>query len=362
MKKFVLAICVVGFAAVALASCFTQKNIDIATHDFKTFPFKNLSEYGFFKGELKNLEASERVLVYEPIAPLFTDYAHKSRFVWMPEGKSAIVPEDPNATFEFPNESILIKNFYYPSDMSKPDGERRIMETRLLVKTEDEWKAFPYVWNDEQTDAKYKVTGGLYDVHYMAENGESVDIKYAMPNKNQCKSCHNQNDKFQPIGPKVKQLNNTISYDADDTMNQLDKWTQVGYLTGYKTNNSYPTLYAMNDADATTSQRARSYLDTNCGHCHNLAGPASTSGLYLNYEENDPFHWGVLKSPVAAGIGAGNHKYAISPGSGDDSIIPFRMNSTNPGIMMPEIGRVSIHTEGVALVKEWIDAMEEVPL
>ena len=89
-------------------------------------------------------------------------------------------------------------------------------------------------------------------------------------------------------------------------------------------------------------------------------GPASTSGLYLNVEEKDPFHWGVMKSPVAAGMGAGPYRFDINPGKGKESILTYRMNSVHPGVMMPEIGRVSIHKEGVALIEQWINGLEKV--
>lgn len=347
--------------SIYISSCLIgKKSVHPSELDFTQFPLKNLSEYGVLKGEMKMLVANDGVLEYEPISPLFTDYAHKSRFVWMPDGTSAKMDiSQPNEPFIFPEKSILVKNFFYPADYSKPESDRRIMETRLLVKMADGWKAYPYVWNDEQSDAKYKVTGGIYDVRWKDEKGDH-DIKYAVPNKNQCKSCHNQNDEFKPIGPKIKQLNNELSYSDGSKMNQLEKWTKMGYLVGYEQGMEYPTLFAMNNKRVSKAEKARSYLDSNCSHCHNLQGPASTSGLYLNFEENDPFHWGVLKSPVAAGIGAGEHKFAISPGHGDESIIPYRMNSVNPGVMMPEIGRVSIHEEGVSLVKAWINEMKEI--
>jgi uncharacterized repeat protein (TIGR03806 family) len=326
--------------------------------DFSQLPLKTISEYGLLTGDFKTLTANADVLEYEPIAPLFTDYAHKLRYVWMPEGTSATFNVNkPNDPFSFPDNTILMKNFYYPEDFSKPDADKRIIETRLLVKTKGEWKSYPYVWNDTQTEADYKITGGSKDVHFVDVTGKKQDLKYNLLNKNQCKSCHNYNGAFQPIGPKIKQLNNTLSYKNGKAQNQLEKWTQMGYLKGYSPQTSYPSLVSMTDSKATKDQKARSYLDTNCGHCHNPAGTASTSGLHLNVEEKDPFHYGVLKSPVAAGMGAGQLKYAINPGHGQESIIHYRMNSLHPGVMMPEIGRVSIHKEGVALIKDWIDSM-----
>jgi uncharacterized repeat protein (TIGR03806 family) len=345
------------FISLYFTGCLT-----VAKHpskvDFKKMPFKSLDEYGLLSGDLKNLSPNADVLEYEPIAPLFTDYAHKLRYVWMPKGSAATFNvAKPNDPFTFPDHTILMKNFYYPEDFSKPDAAKRIIETRLLIKTDGEWKSYPYVWNEDQTDATYKITGGSTNVHYKASNGEATDLKYNLLNKNQCKSCHNYNGAFQPIGPKIKQLNNTLSYKTGKAQNQLEKWTQMGYLKGYTSTENYPSLVSMQDSKASTNQKARSYLDTNCGHCHNPAGPAATSGLHLNVEEQDPFHYGVLKSPVAAGMGAGQLKFAINPGHGQESIIHYRMNSLHPGVMMPEIGRVSIHKEGVELIKEWIDGM-----
>lgn len=326
--------------------------------NFEQAPLKKLSDYGFFKGDLKNMQANEGVVYYEPAATLFTDYAFKKRYVWMPEGQAASFdaskPDDP---LDFPDKTILIKNFYYPADFAQPEGERRILETRLLVKYKGAWNAYPYRWNDEQTEAEYKVTGEVIPVSWRDEKGRQHDIQYAMPNKNQCKSCHNQNDVFVPIGPKVKQLNHSIVYENGAKENQLSHWQKIGYLKSLDGADQIALLSNYHDTRAPLAARARSYLDVNCGHCHNQKGPASTSGLYLNIEEKDPFHWGVLKSPVAAGIGAGSYKFDIYPGHGKESIFTYRMNSVHPGVMMPEIGRVTIHEEGVALISDWINSL-----
>lgn len=66
----------VSVACFKMAKTTTPSDID-----FAKLPYKNLSEYGFFKGEINRLEANENVLLYEPISTLFTDYAFKTRFV-----------------------------------------------------------------------------------------------------------------------------------------------------------------------------------------------------------------------------------------------------------------------------------------
>ena len=65
---------------------------------------------------------------------------------------------------------------------------------------------------------------------------------------------------------------------------------------------------------------------------------------------------GLCKPPIAAGRGSGGHAYAIVPGSSASSILVFRMAATDPAIMMPELGRTTVHDAGVALVARWIDA------
>jgi hypothetical protein len=76
-------------------------DINIAAIDFDQIPFKTLSEYGFFKGQLRALNPNGELVKYEPSSSLFTDYAFKSRFIWMPEGTSATIKQDTGGSFDF---------------------------------------------------------------------------------------------------------------------------------------------------------------------------------------------------------------------------------------------------------------------
>jgi hypothetical protein len=111
--------------------------------------------------------------------------------------------------------------------------------------------------------------------------------------------------------------------------------------------------------NSTTEQRARAYLDINCGHCHNKSGPANTSGLFLDIHETNPTALGIQKTPVAAGRGSGNLSHDIEPGKPEKSILIYRMNTNDPGFAMPEIGREQIHKEGIALISKWIKEMKK---
>ncbi|RZS98406.1 SO2930 family diheme c-type cytochrome [Cecembia calidifontis] len=320
-------------------------------------PFEKLSDYGLFQGILRNLEPNEGVLPYEPASSLFTDYAFKSRFIWMPKGSSAFINNDTEGTIEFPDNTILIKNFYYPIDFSEPENVKRIVETRLMVKQNGAWEAYPYIWKDDQSDAIYKVAGAEKTVHWKDKNGDQQVINYLVPNKNQCKSCHNSHETMTPIGVKTKHLNHAIEF-GDGKKNQLVKWQEYGYLKELKELSLYPVMANYQDEKIDLELRAKAYLDINCGHCHRQEGPASTSGLFLNYEETDPLRLGIYKTPVAAGFGAGSFKFDIVPGKANESILTYRMETNKVGAAMPEIGRVTTHQEGLALIKDWINAMK----
>jgi hypothetical protein len=62
----------------------------------------------------------------------------------------------------------------------------------------------------------------------------------------------------------------------------------------------------------------------------------------------------IGKAPVAAGKGSGGHRYDIVPGNPEASILMYRIQSDDPGIMMPELGRSIVHQEGIELIREWI--------
>ncbi len=376
MNKFLLHSILIFILVVFQWACTTEKKVEevhvphlnygeweapeikTASLDFAQIPFKNLSDYGFFKGKIRELEAEDGVIPYEPASSLFTDYAHKSRFIWMPEESQAKINKDMEGTMEFPDQTVLIKNFYYPSDFRKPTENIRMIETRLMVKRNGTWEAFPYIWNDDQTDAVYKVVGAEIPVNWRNIKGEEQVINYIVPNKNQCKSCHNVNEEMVPIGVKAKHLNNEFPY-ATGHQNQLVKWQDVGYLEQVEHPENFPSMINFKDQNQELNLRAMAYLDINCAHCHRAEGPASTSGLFLNYEERDPMKLGIFKTPVAAGFGAGSFKFGIHPGKADKSIMTFRMGTNQVGAAMPELGRVIVHEEGLQLIKDWINDMDE---
>ncbi|WP_372013483.1 SO2930 family diheme c-type cytochrome [Pseudoxanthomonas sp. 10H] len=342
---------------------------------------ESLADWHLFDMSGGRMAPNARVLPYDLNTPLFTDYAHKLRTVWMPEGSTARY--DANEAFDFPVGTIISKTFYYPRlEGEARDSQRvlrsqgdegalpggaldldrvRLVETRLLVRREAGWVALPYVWNDAQTGARLMRAGELVSLTLVGADGAEEEAAYQVPDQNQCAGCHGSDlatRELHPIGPKARHLNRDHAYLQADgstlTANQLARWQAVGYLAGAPVAAAVPRVADWQDRAASVDARARAYLDINCSHCHSASGPGNTSGLWLASDVAEPLRLGRCKLPIAAGHGTGNRRYDIVPGKPDESILTYRMVSNDPGVMMPELGRSVTHAEGVELIRAWI--------
>ncbi len=314
------------------------------------FPRK-LSGWSLFVGQLASLTPNVGVVPYDLNSTLFSDYATKRRFVWMPPGKSAVYKQ--TASFAFPAGTIIAKTFSFPQN-----GVERLIETRLLVNTKSGWIGLPYVWNAGQTDAILDMAPDPVTIHYQHPAGESLTFDYVIPNANQCKECHENAKTMGTIGPKARHLNRDYDYPSGRE-NQLAHWTRIGYLKGAPEPSAAPRAAVWNKPETgSVDQRLRAYLDINCAHCHNTNGAAGTSGLFLDGSTLEAMRWGVCKVPVSAGQGSGNLIFDVVPGDPEMSILVHRMESMTPKVLMPELGRAVVHREGVALVRDWVRSVK----
>ncbi len=344
LRNILLVILILSFAAAFIKSTDNR------------YPEK-LSDWGIYTGRLADLVPAKGIIPYDLNTPLYTDYAEKTRFVRIPQGN--VVPYSASGVLDFPKGTLLIKNFYYSADYRKPGIHKDIIETRLLIREAEGWKAMTYVWNDEQTEAFLEIAGDDKMVHFVDTKGVSQQVRYVIPNQNQCKGCHNQNDRLMPIGPSIARLNGEMTY-SEGKENQVDYWKTHGLLVNVPDKKNIPRSAVWNDpATGDLNARARAYLDINCGHCHRREGPAQTSGLFLQESVNNPVELGVNKTPVAAGKGSGGRMMDILPGDAGGSILWYRMQTTDPGERMPELGRNLVHKEGLALITEWINSMKK---
>lgn len=337
------------------------------TVDLTTVPYAKLSDYKFFEGDMKDQKPSLNVLPYQPASSLFTDYAHKKRFVWMPKGKKARYNSD-GTVLELPVGAALIKTFYYENVQNIANvGGTRIIETRVMIRKETGWIFADYVWNAEQTEATYDLAGSFTTVTWKDENHVEKTAEYRIPSDVQCIICHKSKQTvggteittYIPIGIKPQNLNFNYNY-GSSTKNQLTKWIEEGYL---ESNFNLPTAenstVDYNDATKSLDQRARSYVDINCAHCHQTDRHCDYRLMRFAYNEtaNNRTNMGVcLNTSDMQGFPSSLAK-VVAPGNTTKSMLYYRINTTDEAYRMPLHGRTMIHEEGVALMGEWINSL-----
>ncbi|HRG18554.1 MAG TPA: hypothetical protein PLP39_05660 [Flavobacterium lutivivi] len=333
--------------------------------DLTKVPYPKLSDYNFFKGELKNLTPELNVLLYEPISSLFSDYAHKKRFIWIPKGSKATYDGDAKI-IQMPVGSAIIKNFYYEN--VQPNNDTKIIETRIMIKKVDGWIFANYVWNDEQTEAFFDLNGSNVDITWKDETNNIRQVNYRIPSEAQCMVCHkfketvngNYYQYSMPIGIKPQNLNSTLNYDGE-TKNQLLKWIEVGYLEDNFTLPSQEnTVVNYNDIYKSIELRVRSYFDINCAHCHSETGHCDYRPMRFPFSEtkNNLTNMGVCVNTQDLQDFPQELNKIVTPKNINESMLFYRINTTNEAYRMPLHGRTLIHTEGALLIKDWINSLE----
>ena len=371
MKKLYLSIFFFAAIALFLYSCSTSEDdyVEIKENrigqpiygpvkfDFTQVPFLKLSEYHFFIGPMKNMTPAYKVIPYAPASSLFTDYALKKRFIWMPEGVKATYVAD-NKTLEFPVGTVLIKSFYY--NTIQPGNTTRIIETRLMVRNADGWKFYEYLWNDDQTDADLVVgedfsNGSTTTITFKKPNDEIITTDYRIPSDAECYACHKKNEQPTPIGVKPQNLNVNYAYPRGDK-NQLQYLLQQGYLQSYPS--SIVTTVDYHDTTKPLDLRLRSYVDINCAHCHQDNARCDYRALRFAFSEtSNPTNIGICVT--ADEVLSPSLEKLINPGNFDKSVVHFRLSSNEESERMPLLGRSVVHDEGVTLLEQWISSLTQ---
>ncbi|MGH8460854.1 MAG: parallel beta-helix domain-containing protein [Stenotrophobium sp.] len=362
-----------------------------------------LSQYGLFKNPSDPTQAANGTGVpYDLNTILFSDYAEKFRFLFLPLDANGAVQkatyEDHTncqtltiyncytATLGFPTGTVFVKTFGFTNGTTyKP------VETRLLIKRVDasgniSWVGLPYEWQTDAsghlTDAVLKLEGDSLPETYdyddpdpavVDANGKRVHYKgtvaaYGIPNASACLQCHGGDDRepgAAPIGPKVRYMNKDHTYEDGSTLNQLTYLQQKGLLDLPDDPSKLEKMAKWNvpgsggdsaNSPADVHHRVRAFLEVNCMHCHNPAGGAQNSGLSLDSfnEPMDEGH-GICKPPIAAGRAADVGNYDIQPGNASQSVLPYRVTSVQPGIRMPPLARTVQDAEFVTLADDWVN-------
>jgi hypothetical protein len=240
---------------------------------------------------------------------------------------------------------MLVKTFYYPQDARDPQSAAQIVETRFLVFAEQGVTGATYLWNSDQTDAL--CSGGNQDIptRWMDAAGVSHSDYFHQPGTSQCGSCHNG----RALGLRTRQLDLDGVY-ADGTTNQIEHLVAAGAL------DAAPAArggLADPQGSAPLADRARAYLDANCGHCHAPDQEAGATGVYLDLEHSGPGQLPLCRSTSSVD----GRDRVIVPGHPEQSALLARMRSSDAFLRMPRGPTHDPDQAGIAVLSQWIAAM-----
>jgi len=304
-----------------------------------------LSQTGAFS-DTRNLVADKTLIPYDLIVAFWSDGASKSRWIAVPIGKIKF-----SATGEwiFPAGTVFVKTFELPTDAANPSARRRL-ETRLLVRdSAGGVYGVTYKWRPDESDADL-LPGSVT---------ENIEIKTAsaqvrQQSRKDCLTCHTLGAGG-VLGVKTRQLNHDFAYPSGVTDNELRTWNHLGlFAPTIKADelSSFPTLAASDDATHSLEDRARSYLDANCSHCHRPGGTVA----YFDARYTTPLgDQGLINGPVLLDQGIDRPRI-VSPHDIWRSIAYMRVNTVGD-IRMPPLARETIDQNGVALLGQWIKSL-----
>ncbi|MDX2018916.1 MAG: hypothetical protein SF187_01650 [Deltaproteobacteria bacterium] len=290
-------------------------------------------------------EPATGVIPYDVASPLWSDGASKRRFMALPAGGKIKVQAD--GDWELPIGTTLIKTF-------ELDGQ--MLETRFMVRLKDgSWLGYTYQWPPNGTDAM------LQDKD--AADRKVGNIRWTFPSRANCLACHTE-AAGRSLGLETAQLNSDFVYSGNKVANQLATFTHLALFTAPIGDPAkLPALpNPLTSTTATTEARARSYLHSNCSHCHRPGGAMEVS-LDLRYATTlaQTKTCNVVPSKTTYNIPGA---MLIAPGSaGPDSqsIVSVRLNSTIANIRMPALGTSVLNTQAVALIDAWITKLKACP-
>ncbi|MBL9094485.1 MAG: PQQ-dependent sugar dehydrogenase [Planctomycetaceae bacterium] len=341
----------------------------------EAFP-KKLSETGLFASVADNRMA-EGVVPYELNVPFWSDYAVKDRYVALP--KAGTVRFAPEKKWEFPLGTVLVKTFWLHRDRSKfADGvlsDPVRTETRLLVRAEEGWVGYTYIYNDEQTDAELAPRDGAQTTFKVKTATGEYDQPYYFPSRADCLGCHTKAENF-VLGLNTRQMNREIAYHGDSE-HQLALWEKLGLFTAKLEKPAaefaaYPSWgfgnFDRSGPSATTEKsgkrsepqgdvetQARAWLDVNCAMCHQPQSVAPGNGD-LRFHTPLARTFFVNKAPGeirrrVEGVSL------IAPGRPDKSELLSR-TSLRGERQMPPLATHLIDPTGDAVLRKWIAGLK----
>jgi uncharacterized repeat protein (TIGR03806 family) len=325
------------------------------------FP-RRLSETGIFDS-VAGHRVKPGLIPYSVNSPLWSDGAHKERFIGVPgEGKIGFNanPKDWRG-WKFPPETVLVKSFALETEAGKPES-RRWIETRLLTlqigPQGGEWVGYSYRWNDEQTDAELVEKQGAnatYTIADPAAPGGTREQAWHYPSRAECMACHTREARY-VLGLTTLQMNKLHDY-GGVRANQLSTLEHLGLFDRKlgKPPEEFHRLPDPLDESQPLEARARSYLHANCSQCH-VSNGGGNSKMKIDFLEPREAMEIFDVPPEHKGFDIANVRL-IAPGDAARSLILHRIARRGQG-QMPPLASSVVDEQAVKLLREWIESLK----
>lgn len=328
---------------------------DKPSYDPKDFPRK-LSDSGLFRS-VKDHQMQQGLIPYSVNSPLWSDGAHKARFIALPPTMEKDGKQQP-ATIEykgkwgwnFPDNTVLVKSFGLELKEGDPSS-RRWIETRFLTKQQGEWVGYSYAWNADQTDGVLvEHEGRDQKFSIQTADGETRTQAWHYPSRTECMVCHSRAANF-VLGLSTAQMNKIHDYGQSEA-NQLDVLEKIGVLkVTKKKDEKLPKLANPYDETAELDARARSYLHVNCAVCHVKAGGGNAQ-MELDYTATRDKMNVVDVKPLHHQFNIKDARL-IAPGDPDRSVLLHRVSIREQG-QMPQLATARVDEPAIAMLRKWI--------
>lgn len=340
----------------------------------RPFPRK-LSETGLF-ASTKDHRPAKGLIPYSVNSPLWSDGAEKERFIALPgesqiEVDEVVYPHGPTYAdpgWRFPDGAVLVKTFSLDMKAGDPSTrkrlETRILQHRKMPGNDDEygaqyWFGYTYVWNEEQTDAELLGPEGLdreFTVEDPATSGGSRTVQWRFPSRSECTLCHTMAAKY-ILGVTTLQMNKDHNY-GGVVANQLATLEHLGVFKEplAERPEELPRLVDYRDESQDLHLRARSYMHSNCAHCHRIWGGGNAEfELQASIPLTDTKAVNTLPGQGTFGLA---DPRIIVPGDPGRSLILHRMELTGLG-RMPHIASRMVDQQAADLLRDWIRSLDE---
>jgi uncharacterized repeat protein (TIGR03806 family) len=302
---------------------------------------------------LATLTTNAGIIPYDVNSPLWSDGAHKRRWVALP-GASRIAFA-PTGEYTWPGGTIFVKHFELETNQVTHLSKR--LETRVLVLDSVGTNGYgvTYQWNDAGTEATLVATDGLDQTLSITTASGTHAQTWHYPARSQCLQCHNQNAGF-VLGPKTRQLNGTYAYPGANSDNQLRTWNYLRMFTtdiGEGSIAALAKLVTVDDGSASLEKRARSYLDANCAPCHRPGGsPAAWDARF----DTDLDAQQIINGGLTNNLGITASRVVV-PQDTSLSAMHVRLTSTTAGVQMPPLARNVVDPQAMATIAQWISSL-----